>query len=233
MFSLIAAAFGLGIAGSLHCLGMCGPLVISMPFQQARNKAVIPASILYHIGKTVMYAALGLVAGSIGKGFSMFAWQQGLSIVAGVALLLLTFLPSIKRRMGMPGWVQRSFARLYASRENGTPLLRFMAFGLLNGLLPCGLVYAALAAATVTAHPLQGMLFMAVFGLGTTPSLTAVIFLQGKISTRFKASLMRTSYYLSILIGILLILRGFNLGIPYLSPKYHPQQQEIDCCQKP
>lgn len=233
MFSLIAAAIGLGIAGSIHCLGMCGPLVVSMPFQHAKANAAIPASILYHGGKTITYAALGLIAGLAGKGFTLFAWQQGLSIIAGVSLLLITFLPSIKRHMHMPGWVKRSFGKLYAVREHGTPLPLFIAFGLLNGLLPCGLVYAALAAATVTADPLKGLLFMTGFGIGTIPSLTAVIFFQAKMAHGLRTSLLRSSYYISIVVGILLILRGFNLGIPYISPAYHPQQHEIDCCHKP
>jgi uncharacterized protein len=76
MIPIILSAFALGILGSLHCIGMCGPLVMSMPFQKARGGKIVIASILYHIGKAITYSLFGLLAGTIGKGFVFFKWQQ-------------------------------------------------------------------------------------------------------------------------------------------------------------
>lgn len=232
MLAILVSAFSLGILGSLHCMGMCGPLVMSLPFQRARNGHVIPASINYHIGKAFAYSLFGVIAGSIGQGFAFFKWQQVLSIVAGIVLLLITFLPYLKNKikLGLP--IQKGFNKLFALTANQTDLKYFLAFGFLNGLLPCGLVYTAIAGAAVTATPLNGMLFMLFFGLGTIPSLTSIILFQHKMGPRVRTYLFRSSYYISIIIGVLLILRGFNLGIPYVSPHMNQETKEMDCCHK-
>jgi sulfite exporter TauE/SafE len=109
----------------------------------------------------------------------------------------------------------------------------FFAFGFVNGLLPCGLVYAALAAAMVTATPIQGMLFMVFFGLGTMPALTSIIILKSKNNFAWRKYITKSSYYISIFVGVLLILRGLNLGIPYVSPGLNAETQEMSCCHKP
>ena len=232
MIPIILSAFALGILGSLHCIGMCGPLVMSMPFQKARGGKIVLASILYHIGKAITYALFGLLAGTIGKGFVFFKWQQSLSILAGAILLLITFLPYLKNKIHLAKPIQEGFNKLFALTANQTGLQYFLAFGFLNGFLPCGLVYTALAGASVTATPLYGMLFMLFFGLGTIPSLTSIILFQNKLGTRARKYLFRSSYYISIIIGVLLILRGFNLGIPYISPHLNQETQEMDCCHK-
>lgn len=232
MFALLASAFTLGILGSLHCMGMCGPLVMSMPFQRARDGHVLAASINYHIGKAITYSLFGIIAGSIGQGFAFFKWQQVLSIVAGIVLLLITFLPYLKNKIQLELPIQKGFNKLFALAANQTDLKYFFAFGFLNGLLPCGLVYTAIAGAAVTATPINGMLFMLFFGLGTIPSLTSIILFQHKMGTKVRKYLFRSSYYISIIIGLLLILRGFNLGIPYVSPHINQETKEMDCCHK-
>jgi sulfite exporter TauE/SafE len=175
---------------------------------------------------------LGLLAGGIGQGFAFFKWQQILSISAGIILLLITFFPFLKKNVSVPKSVQQGFSRLYSLAANQTALKYFFAFGFLNGFLPCGLVFTAIAGASVTATPLKGLLFMLFFGLGTIPSLTSVILFQQKIGASLKKYLFRSSYYISILIGVLLVLRGLNLGIPYVSPNVNTNTQEIDCCHK-
>ena len=134
--------------------------------------------------------------------------------------------------MSVPKSVQQGFSRLYSLAANQTALKYFFAFGFLNGFLPCGLVFTAIAGASVTTTPLKGLLFMLFFGLGTIPSLTSVILFQQKIGASLKKYLFRSSYYISILIGVLLVLRGLNLGIPYVSPNVNTNTQEIDCCHK-
>ena len=232
MFPLIAGAFLLGIVGSLHCIGMCGPLVLRLPFLQKDKGSPLPAAISYHAGKTFCYGLLGLLAGSIGKGFSFFQWQQGLSILAGLSLLVLTLLPAIKARIGMPAFIQRSLNSLFARSGSQNTFSFFLAFGFLNGFLPCGLVYTALAGAIVSGSPLHGFLFMILFGIGTIPSLMSVILLQHTLGNRFRKYMFKSSYYISIVIGVLLVVRGLDLGVPYISPHYNTVSHEMNCCHK-
>ncbi|GBL34733.1 hypothetical protein EMGBS15_03280 [Filimonas sp.] len=232
MLPILLSALVLGFLGSLHCIGMCGPLVMSMPFQKVREGKTLFATVNYHLGKALTYSLFGLLAGSIGQGFAFFKWQQMLSVVAGLSLLLITFLPILKNKIRLPQAVQQGFNKLFAKAATETDLKYFFAFGFLNGFLPCGLVYTALAGAAVTATPLKGLLFMLFFGLGTIPSLTSVILFQQKMGENLKKYLFRSSYYISILIGVLLVLRGFNLGIPYVSPHVNTSTQEMDCCHK-
>jgi hypothetical protein len=232
MVAIILSAFTLGILGSLHCIGMCGPLVMSIPFQKAREGSIYVATINYHLGKTLTYAFFGLLAGGIGQGFAFFKWQQMLSISAGIILLLITLFPFFKKNVSLPKSIQQGFSRLYSLTATQTALKYFFAFGFLNGFLPCGLVFTAIAGASVTATPLKGLLFMLFFGLGTIPSLTSVILFQQKIGANLKKYLFRSSYYISILIGVLLVLRGLNLGIPYVSPHINQTANKIDCCHK-
>jgi hypothetical protein len=118
MVAIILSAFTLGILGSLHCIGMCGPLVMSMPFQKVREGSIYVATINYHLGKTLTYAFLGLLAGGIGQGFAFFKWQQILSISAGIILLLITFFPFLKKNVSVPKSVQQGFSRLYSLAAN-------------------------------------------------------------------------------------------------------------------
>lgn len=231
--NFLIPAFILGLFGSLHCIGMCGPLVMSMPFQQVENGQKWLANLNYHLGKTSTYAIMGLFVGILGKTFVLLEWQQILSILSGVFLLLITLLPMLKQKLQWSLPLQSSFAKIYNKMEVSPKPMYFFAFGFVNGLLPCGLVYAALAAAMVTATPIQGMLFMVFFGLGTMPALTSIIILKSKNNFAWRKYITKSSYYISIFVGVLLILRGLNLGIPYVSPGLNAETQEMSCCHKP
>jgi len=225
----IGSAFLLGIFGSLHCLGMCGPLVMSLPFQNLGTNKTWFANLSYHLGKTSTYALMGTVAGVIGEGFVLLKWQQSLSILAGIILLLITIVPIVKQKLQFQLPLQSQFAKLYAKLAQNPKLCYFFGFGFLNGLLPCGLVYAALAAATVSGTAFDGLIFMMSFGLGTMPALTAIGVFKNKLPVSWRKQMFRSSYYLSLVVGILLILRGLNLGIPYVSPSFDANTHEVTC----
>ncbi len=233
MSSILLPAFILGLFGSFHCMGMCGPLVMSMPFQFVEKGKKISATILYHVGKTMSYALFGLIAGSIGKGFVFFKWQQSLSILAGLVLLLITFIPYLKQKLVLPIRLPDLFSMIYQRMQSNPSIHYFFLLGFLNGLLPCGLVYAALAGAMATGSPISGWAFMFFFGLGTMPSLSILIFFQQKFSITWRKYFLKSSTVLSIFIGILLIFRGLNLGIPYISPSFNSHTQQMSCCNKP
>jgi len=211
-------AFTLGLVGSLHCAGMCGPLALALP--PAGNTAIsyLGGRVAYNIGRIVTYCVLGLVVGLIGKSFLLAGLQRWVSIALGV-LLILGLVASRKLALWKP--VTLFVNQLKAGMGS---LLRQRSFfaltvlGLLNGLLPCGLVYVAAAGATVAGGVLEGAQYMAAFGVGTVPMMLAIS-LSGKlvpISLRLK---LRKVIPVSVfLLATLLILRGMSLGIPYLSP---------------
>ncbi len=231
MMTIIFSALILGLAGSLHCIGMCGPLVMAMPFKGENPQGVWFTSIMYHVGKTLTYGWLGLLVGTVGSGFTYFKWQQNLSIIAGLVLLGFTVIPILKKKFNLGLPLNKAFSTLYAASSGIPKPLFLFLLGMLNGLLPCGLVYAALAGAAVSASAWNGFVFMTFFGLGTIPSLTSVIVFQQKVSPSLRKIFSRSSFYISLLMAIFLLLRGMNLGIPYVSPKI--VEKGVSCCSKP
>jgi len=233
---LIISAILLGFGGSLHCLGMCGPLVMSLPFQTIDTSKKHAATFLYVFAKALGYGLIGTVFGTIGKAFLMMNWQQTLSITAGVILLLITVLPYLKEGVSKQFLFGNQFNFLYQKIVKEPELTHFFTFGLLNAFLPCGLVYTALAGATISLSPLHGFIFMFLFGIGTSPALVSIIIFKNKLNFTFRKNLKSSTYYFSLLMAFLLILRGMNLGIPYLSPqiKVHSESKKevIRCCIK-
>lgn len=214
------AALLLGLAGSLHCLGMCGPLALALPAGHETpplQRAL--ARLAYNLGRAFTYALMGCFAGLLGHVFQLGGFQRWVSILLGM-LLIATLLFSAHT---MPEWVLQTVYRPIQKRL-GKRLRRQGAsglfhIGLLNGLLPCGLVYAALAGASLQEGPLRGAAYMFIFGLGTLPMMFALS--MGGLSLRtpkFKPLYQYLVPALTLTAGVLLILRGLSLGIPYISP---------------
>lgn len=213
-----ATAFILGLVGSLHCAGMCGPLALALPHAGGRPASYFAGRVAYNLGRIVTYCLLGLVFGLLGKTLLIAGVQRWLSIALGVALLVGLF-ASRKLALWRPinSLVEQLKLRMSAllRRRSFDALL---VLGLLNGLLPCGLVYVACAGATATGDLFQGALYMLAFGAGTTPMMLAIS-LSGKLvpfSLRLK--LLKAVPVAVFLLASLLILRGMELGIPYVSP---------------
>lgn len=211
-------AFVLGLVGSLHCLGMCGPLLLAVPGGAGTSARFLTGRLIYHLGRISVYALLGAVFGLVGQTFALAGWQRWVSIIAG-SVILIGLLASTRFAVQAPAFkfVQRlksHFASLLARRDLSSQF--FM--GALNGLLPCGLVYVACAGAVATGHILSGIGFMAAFGLGTLPMLLSVSFLGKKLSFSHRQKLQKLIPMSIALVGVLLILRGMALDIPYVSP---------------
>ncbi len=214
------AAMGLGLTGSLHCVGMCGPLVMALPRRQgAGMSSHLSGRVLYNLGRTTTYACMGLFAGLVGRVIQLAGVQQAVSIGLGIILLLTVFLSTRQ----LPEWMVRTFYKpvqtlLGRIVKNGSPLGLYQV-GLVNGLLPCGLVYAALAAASLQGTTFSAVLYMTLFGLGTAPLLFALSMGGlGLQSPRMRPVLNRLIPVLTCVVASLLILRGMALGIPYISP---------------
>ncbi|MGM0636097.1 MAG: sulfite exporter TauE/SafE family protein [Bacteroidota bacterium] len=219
---MIWSAFVLGFLGSLHCVGMCGPIAFMLPVSQTNSAKKAFQISLYHLGRILAYAIIGLFFGLIGEGFSAFGFQQNLSIVIGVLMILTILIPQpyLKSfKITLPiyrliGKIKSAIGQSFKKKSLDT----FFNLGFLNGFLPCGLVYIAVFAAIAMNQTWQGSLYMMMFGLGTIPLMTGVVYSKGIIQKFTKNKFKKIIPYVVVLMGILFILRGLGLGIPYLSP---------------
>jgi len=220
----------LGLAGSLHCAGMCGPLALALPTASSQRAGLVLGRVAYNLGRVATYSLMGLIFGLAGHSVVLAGVQRWLSIALGLTVIA-GWLGSRRLAASLP--VTRLVNRLKSSLSGllrHRSLAALTALGLLNGLLPCGLVYVACAGAAATGSPWFGARFMAVFGLGTIPMMLAIS-LSGNLvplSLRLK---LRPAIPLSVvLLAGLLILRGLSLGIPYLSPKLTSSSSAAACC---
>jgi len=224
-------AFVLGFLGSLHCAAMCGPLMLALPVPPGSPLRFVAGRIVYHLGRIVTYCLLGAVAGLAGKTLLLAGLQRWLSIGLGAAILA-GFLLSRKIAVAAP--VVRLVTRLKNAmsaqlRKRGFVSLAIL--GLLNGLLPCGLVYVAMAGAVSRGSALAGAGYMAAFGLGTWPLLLVINFSGKAFPAAWRLRLRGAIPVGVCLLAALLILRGMALGIPYLSPDLSPGAPA--CCHAP
>ena len=226
----LLTAFLLGLVGSLHCAGMCGPLALALPAAGNTTPGYVLGRVAYNAGRIVTYCLLGIVFGLAGWTFLLAGLQRWVSIALGVSLLLCLF---ASRRLALSRPVTSAVNQL---KSRMSVLLRRRSFaalavlGLLNGLLPCGLVYVACAGAAATAGTLAGASYMIAFGLGTVPMMLSIS-LSGKlVPPSLRLKLVKTIPVCVFLLGSLLILRGMSLGIPYLSPDM--SGPGASCCHK-
>lgn len=227
----ILPALTLGLAGSLHCLGMCGPIAFVLPVARDRPLYQGIQVAAYHIGRLISYAAIGLVFGLFGRSLVLFGWQQNMSIGIGLLMILIVigiYFPF--KKWSLTPWLYGNIGNLKS--KFGYFLKRrdpysFLAMGLLNGFLPCGLVYMAVLGAMLTGDAFSGAAFMALFGLGTVPMMTFAVFSAGKLKGKFSIGLQRMLPILLLLFGILMVVRGLGLDIPYLSPGIQIAAEEV------
>ncbi len=222
----------MGLTGSLHCAGMCGPIMWIMPFQLYKGSTKVLALALYHFGRISVYALMAAVLYSF-RGLFRPAIQQYISITMGVILLvvgIVSFFSSYLRvKLPWEDFVKKQLGNVISRPGLGT----IAVAGMLNGLLPCGLVYMALSASVTAESMGQALLMLYGFGLGTLPMLLGITLLKSRLS------ILRASYFRRLVpvtvffFGCLFLLRGLNLGIPYLSPKVAVSNHGIhSCCHK-
>jgi uncharacterized protein len=239
MDGLLWSALGLGFVGSLHCIGMCGPIALALPRGFGSKSTLLLSRLTYNGGRILTYALLGLICGSIGQLVSMAGFQRWISIASGALILFVVLAPRIVARLSGPNRFVAAVTAKFRAAWNRvfsthSPVGLF-GIGLLNGLLPCGLVYVALAAAIATGTALQGAGYMALFGAGTFPAMFAIAMFGPVMPDRIRRSLVRAMPVGATVLALLLILRGLSLGIPYISPNLHPQSPPTatkvhDCC---
>lgn len=216
---LIGSALMLGLMGSVHCIGMCGPLALALPPAPERLRFVA-SRLVYNLGRTITYAALGALVGGLGGLFAGLAGvQKTLSIVAGLAILL--YVP-LRHRLRLPitglapiAWIRNTLGRSLAPGPSGRrPLPAFLGIGMINGMLPCGLVWVALAGSVAAGNVAQGALFMALFGLGTIPLMLGTSLVGGSLIQRHRATVARVLPVLLVLLGCWFLFRGLGVPLP-------------------
>lgn len=216
---MLYTALALGFLGSLHCAGMCGPIAMALPRQSASRFYIAFNSLFYNLGRTFTYALIGLFFGLIGESLRLAGWQSGLSVAMGILFVVFAFFAFDfeKRLLGFSflnrfyGWIQvrlGAFLRTHAGRNA-------FFIGLLNGFLPCGLVYAAVFGAISAGSMLNSVLFMAFFGLGTIPLMFSIGFFGQWLSAKWRSRLRSLIPAFLTVVGLLLIARGLNFDLPY------------------
>ncbi len=233
---MLWTAFLLGFLGSFHCVGMCGPIALAVGGVN-KNK-FLGNKILYHFGRSFTYAMLGLVVGSLGFSLALAGVQQGLSIGMGILILVLAISFKNSERIlstsffsKFVNWIKQTLGKKLRS---GKPIAYFTT-GLVNGLLPCGMVYMALVAALALQNPFLGATYMFFFGMGTIPLLLALMISGNLFSIVKREKIQSAIPYLGALIGIIFIFRGLGLDLGGFSPdlemfNYGSEQVEITMC---
>ncbi|WP_405606657.1 sulfite exporter TauE/SafE family protein [Polaribacter sp. Asnod1-A03] len=219
---MFLSAIIFGLLGSFHCVGMCGPIAFMLPIDRKNTVKGFFQILSYHLGRLLTYSLIGLLFGFLGKGFYFFGFQQQLSIIVGVTMIFIILFPKLfakingsKKISKLIFKVKNALGKELKSKKNDT----FFTIGFLNGFLPCGLVYMAVFGALTTTNALFGSMYMFLFGLGTIPLMTSVVYLGNFTKGAVRNKIQKAIPVVVVFIGVLFVLRGLGLGIPYISPE--------------
>ena len=233
MTGLVVTGFMLGLLGSGHCLGMCGPIALAVPSRRSTPQGKLLDALLLNSGRVLSYVLLGGLVGTFGRGIQLMGLQRGISIGLGLVVIVILLRPGVGRALDVLPWLARRIGRMrsfFARQLVRTSPGALMISGSLNGLLPCGMVYMALAISLVQGSALLGAIFMLLFGMGTWPMLIGVRLGAGAIGARPRAMLQRLSPVIMGLMAVLFLLRGLGLGIPYVSPSIEQIPLGVQAC---
>ncbi|MFP9119316.1 sulfite exporter TauE/SafE family protein [Flavobacterium sp. RNTU_13] len=219
---MLYTALLLGLVSSLHCIGMCGPIAMMLPVDHKNPAKKTIQVLVYHLGRLTAYSILGIVFGLLGRGFYLAGMQQQLSIIAGIVMIIIALVPErIFAKYNFSKPIYKLISGIKAGLGNQFKKKGYKALfatGLFNGFLPCGLVYAALFGALAMQNTLYSAAFMFLYGVGTIPLMSAVVFATGVFKTPLRNTMAKAVPYVAVCIGMLFIVRGLGLSIPYLSP---------------
>jgi uncharacterized protein len=219
---MLYSAFILGLISSLHCVGMCGPIAMMLPVNHQNEAKKVTQIITYHLGRLTAYATIGLIFGLLGRGFFLAGLQQKMSIFIGLAMIVVVLIPErifSKYNFSKPVYKVISKIKSTLGKQfKNKSYKSLFTIGLLNGFLPCGMVYVALFGAIAMQSAGFGVLYMLLFGLGTVPLMTFVVYMHSLLKLPFRNKIQKAIPYVAVVIGVLFILRGLGLGIAYVSP---------------
>ncbi|QBZ98939.1 sulfite exporter TauE/SafE family protein [Flavobacterium sangjuense] len=219
---MLYTAFIFGLISSLHCIGMCGPIAMMLPVSVNNPVKKVIQIMVYHAGRLTSYATLGFLFGLLGRGLYLAGVQQRISIVVGVLMIAVALVPEkIFARYNFSRPIYKLISKVKTNLgqqfKRKTPDALF-TIGLFNGLLPCGLVYAALFGAIAMQNVGLSTVYMLLYGLGTVPLMSAVVYVTNFLSFPFRNKLQKVVPLVTVVIGVLFVLRGMDLNIAYISP---------------
>ena len=219
---MLYTAFLFGLISSFHCIGMCGPIALMLPVDRTNQTKKVVQFITYHLGRLSAYAVIGLVFGLLGKGLFLAGIQQKLSIFIGVLMIVVILIPErvvARYNFSKPVFIFISKIKTSLGKQfKNKSYKSLFTIGLLNGFLPCGMVYVALFGAIAMQSESFGVLYMILFGLGTVPMMSSIVYLKSFLTIPIRNKIQKVIPFVAIIIGILFIFRGLGLGIPYISP---------------
>ncbi len=230
--AILLSALVLGLMGSFHCAGMCGPIAIALPLHGNTVPQKIFGGTLYNVGRTITYGIMGAIFGLLGQGIQMIGVQQKISVIMGVVMIVSVLFPALfknqyrmdKSMFSFVGKLKKRIGEMFSIRSFSS----LFFIGMLNGLLPCGLVYMAIAGAIGTGNAAEGTLYMILFGLGTIPMLLTISLAGNIMSQAIRRKINKLIPVMVVVVGLLFILRGLSLGIPYLSPEKQKIEQKFE-----
>jgi sulfite exporter TauE/SafE len=218
-------AITVGFLGSFHCIGMCGPLAMALPHSGNSTSALVFGRLLYNLGRILTYSIIGFVFGSLGSVFSFRGWQSNASILSGILIILFVLFSNdflakkINIKLVNVSVGLKKYFNVFLKRNSYSSLF---SIGLLNGVLPCGFVYLALAGAAATGSILGGGMYMFLFGLGTLPMMFILSLSGSFVSQKVRTVINKFSPIIAIGLALFLINRGATL-----------RSEKADCCHKP
>jgi uncharacterized protein len=233
--SILLTGLIIGAAGSMHCIGMCGPISFALPIQHfSFYKKIIPL-LFYQIGRIVTYGTFGLLFGLLGRKIYLAGFQQWYSIAAGVLMAVIAIVYFLGKKYQRSSFipvklfkkVQQWIIKILSSPKKW---YSYLLLGMANGLLPCGMVYVALASSLSLSTCWQSASFMAAFGAGTLPAMIAIGLLGQQIKPSVRITFNKMIPGFILLLGVMLVLRGMNLGIPFISPSLPVAPSEATAC---
>jgi sulfite exporter TauE/SafE len=230
--AILISALVLGLMGSFHCAGMCGPIAIALPLHGNTVPQKIFGGTLYNVGRTITYGIMGAIFGLLGQGIQLLGVQQKISVIMGAAMIISVLFPALfknqyrmdKSMLSFVGKLKKRIAEMFSIRS----FQSLFFIGMLNGLLPCGLVYMAIAGAIGTGNTAEGTLYMILFGLGTIPMLLTISLAGNFMSLALRKKINKLIPVMVVVVGLLFILRGLSLGIPFLSPEKQKIEQKFE-----
>ncbi len=211
-------AFTIGLFGSLHCVGMCGPIALSLPYQDETKLRTLINVLTYNFGRTFSYTIIGIIPGIFGLGVFVSGYQSSLAIILGILMILIALFSinieqqilKIKGYKKFNNWLREQFARQFKKGNRST----LLSIGLLNGFLPCGMVYVGVAGAITQGHILDSMLYMMFFGLGTMPLMILMSFSGHWVSGNFRKQLFKMVPFVIFFFGFFFLWRGLEVELP-------------------
>ena len=231
---IFISAIILGFGGSLHCIGMCGPIVLSLPQVGGTNGYRLSTKMSYNAGRIATYSMLGALIGLLGQGIDFMGYQQMISLALGVFILTMVILSYLLQKdlLKIP-FLNRLWYKLSPQIQQALakqPVEAMFKLGLINGLLPCGLVYLGLMNAVLAGGVWSGALSMAAFGLGTLPVMMLTIMGASRIRKVLGRRSQLVMKSMTLFFAIFLILRGLGIH-PLAHHSPNSSSENITYCQ--